>query len=618
MVQSARLFRYGMKFLTDRQYRNRVVDILNRHVQGAQHAEAQGEARESVDFLFLKGKRLFIAAGCDQAYLAQYLQALGMEAFHTDAAGRSTDPLTEFLLPGSRGLSESWDYYLLSTAQLLRGLFRRLQVDGIDYSREEQQRDLAEVLDNFRRSIELLRQHSPAPIFLYSYLLAYLPTYGLHEYRSLADGSSLIEFWHEFHLKLYALAREFPGVYVLDAELATAGAGKDVAVDPAQSNGIFDHPTRAGAKLLGDQLIRSLRTLDAKRHKIKCAVFDLDNTLWAGVLREDGPTGVSVNEYYLNVMEKLAARGILLAVCSKNDPVENESLPALLGQELDALIVSRQLNWNPKSQSLRDIAEELNIGLDSLAFFDDSPFERGEVAQNAPEVMVFTPEQMFGCINLPEFQPAGEVTRESVSRTRKYQQQAERKQAERKSGGGLEEFLNSCEFQLELRAPAAGEISRVHELLQRTNQLNATLTRPDLAQLQQQIAAPTEYAMRIAKLSDKFGDYGLIGYATVRTSGQEWQVLDLAFSCRSMGRGVEQALLNHFAQQAAEQGAQALSIQFMMGPRNQQMLEILRSCGFLQEGTASQETCRLVKRLAAGETYAAPAWLSPKVSGVAS
>lgn len=613
MVQSARLLRYGVKFLTDPQYRNRVVNILNRHVQGAEHEDVRDLALCAEDAAWLQGKRLFVAAGCDQAYLCHYLEAAGMEICHTDAIGRSTDPLTEFLLPGSRGLSEQWDYYLLSAAQVLRSLFRRLQVDGMNYPIEDIQQDLDEVFNNLQQSITLVRQHSNSPIFLFTYWLTYLPTYGLHEYRSLAEGCSLIEFWHLYQSQLYSLARKHAGVYVLDVDLALEQGGKRTAIDPTQSNGIFDHPSREGAAALGQHFVRSLRTLDARRRKVKCAVFDLDNTLWAGVLREDGPTGVSVNEYYLNVMEKLAARGILLALCSKNDAVEAQHLPALLGEELHALVVSKQLSWNPKSQALKDIAEELNIGLDSLAFFDDSPFERAEVEQNAPEVLVLEPEDLFACLNRPEFQPVGELTRESISRTKKYQQQSERKQAEKQSSGNLEDFLRSCQLKLELRAPEAGEVSRVHELLQRTNQLNATLSRPDLAQLQSQFAHPKQYAMRIAKLSDRFGDYGLIGYATVQRGKSAWQLLDLAFSCRSMGRGVELALVNHFATEAALHGANALEIRFLVGPRNQQMLEILKSAGFVatQEVSAAAEgePILLRKPLVAGETYPQPAWL---------
>jgi FkbH-like protein len=423
---------------------------------------------------------------------------------------------------------------------------------------------------------------------------------------------SLIELWHAYHLKLYGLARELDGVFILDADLAQEQSGKALVVDPAQSNGIFDHPTRAGAQVLGDHFLRSLQILEGNRPQVKCAVLDLDNTLWSGVLREDGPGGVSVNEYYLNVLEKMAARGILLAISSKNDAAERQHLPALLGTELHSKIVSCQLHWRPKSEALQEIAAQLNIGLDSLAFFDDSPFERAEVRAHAPQVLVYEPEDLFACLNRPEFHPRGAITEEANSRTTKYQQQALRQQAERSSGGNLGEFLASCDFQLELRAPEHGEISRVHELLQRTNQLHATLTRPSLGELNARFQDSSNSLMRIAMLKDRFGDYGLIGFAAVDIRDATWEIVDLAFSCRAMGRGVELAMLHHLYETALAEGIREIAIQFRSGPKNQQMLEILLSSGLTPEGEVDPpegSSQRLSQQLNSGRLYPVPPWL---------
>jgi FkbH-like protein len=279
-------------------------------------------------------------------------------------------------------------------------------------------------------------------------------------------------------------------------------------------------------------------------------------------------------------MEKLHSRGILLAICSKNDPVERSLIPELIGRELFENVVSVNLTWQPKSQILRDIAEELNIGLDSLAFFDDSPFERAEVAANAPEVMVFGPEHLFGCLNRPAFEQPGRMTQESLTRTAKYKQQSKRKEAEKSSGTGLLEFLTSCQLKLELLTPSGADLGRVFELLQRTNQLNATLKRTSLEELKKQSEDSQQYQMMIARLRDKFGDYGLIGFASFKKSRECWQILDFAFSCRSAGRGVEQAILSEASRMARDEGSSAIIIDFCPGPRNQQMFEILKGCGF--------------------------------------
>jgi FkbH-like protein len=576
MRQLTRILRYAARFVGDRKYRNRILDLVQRHVEGAQ----PGQVAVVASAEFLRSRRLFVVGGCEHSFMSEYLANLGMYVSHTFSEGRASDPMTEFMTPGSRGLSESWDYYLLSATQVLRDVVRRLQLAGLEYPAEELERDLDTTLDNYRQAVRLIRGRSSAPIFLFSYLMAYIPTYGWHEYRSVKPGLSLVEMWHLFHAKLYQFAREFPAVYVFDADLAAERCGKSAIIDPHSSSGMYDHPTREGARVLGDHFVRLAHVLETKRRQIKCAVFDLDGTLWSGVLREDGPAGVAVQEYYLNVLEMIAARGILLAICSKNDPGEASHLPDLLGKVLYARIVSRQLSWKPKSQMLRDVAEELNIGLDSLAFFDDSPFERAEVCANAPDVLVLTPHEIYGCLNLPEFQQPGEITSESLSRTAKYQQQARRKEAERTAGPDLEQFLRGCELKLELRPPAAGEISRVYELLQRTNQLNATLARTSQQDLIEQFEDQAKYVLRIARLQDRFGDYGLVGCVVARVDGRNWEVLDLAFSCRAMGRGVEQAVLAHVGQLARSRNADSLTMQFVSGPRNQQMFQVLQECGF--------------------------------------
>lgn len=612
MKQLMRLIRYGRRFVFDRQYRTRVLDLIDRQVQGASHKEIAPSLEAVREVTFLQKRRVFIIAGCALNFVADYLETFGMEVYHTFPNGRGTDPMTELMMPDSRALSEPWDYYIFSVAQIFRGPVRRMQLDGINYTKEEQEADLAEILDNFRQGILAVREKSAAPIFLFSYFLTYLPTYGIHEYRSMKKGWSLIELWHLFHLRLYELTREFSGVFVLDADLALQAKGKESAINPEESNGIYDHVTRDGGKQIAEQFIRQVSILEPSLRRIKCAVFDLDGTLWAGVLREDGPHGVAVHEYRLNTMEILAARGILLAICSKNDPAEAIHLPDLMGDKLYAKVVSRHLGWSPKSEVLKDIAEELNIGLDSLAFIDDSPFERAEVTANAPEVMVLSPDQIFACPNLPEFQQPGEITPESLSRVARYQQAATRKIAE-KSSTRLEDFLCGCELKLEIKAASPADLARIFELLGRTNQLNATLARTSMDDLKKMIESPKLYHLRTARLSDRFGDYGLIGFMSVRKSPSDWQILELAFSCRALGRGVEQAMLAQIAKDALGAGVSSLFIDFLAGARNQQMYQILRQCGFSSLNGADPvegESIRLNFTLGASSALQFPHWLT--------
>jgi methoxymalonate biosynthesis protein len=616
MSQLSRLLDYGRRFLLDTRFRNQLIDAIEERTRRA--AAARPPEEELRRLAFLRGRKLFVAAGCEVTFLLEYLAGLGIESAHSYADGRSMDPLAELMTPGSKAFTEAWDYYLLSVAQMIRLPIQRLQTEGMDYTRAEIEADADAVLESYRRPIALIRERSAAPIFLFSYALTYRPGFGLHEYRSMERGWSLVEFLHVYHLRLYEIARRTPGVYVLDVNLALQGPGNDGSIDAAASSGIFDHLSRDGARNLGRHLVQHLSVLEPGLRRVKCAVFDLDGTLWGGVLREDGPAGVVVRIYLLDVMLLLAARGILLAICSKNDAAELEHLPALLGETLYPKIVSRHLSWAPKSTMLKDIAEELNIGLESLAFFDDSAFERAEVLANAPGVRVFTPDDVFESPNMPEFQPLGDVTREALTRTVKYREQATRREAEQSSGQDLSSFLTSCELRLSLHDMTAGETSRVFELLQRTNQLNATLTRTSLEQLRAYAAEPERYVVRVARLADRFGEYGLIGFAACEIGRETWQLLDLALSCRAAGRGVERALLDHLGSLASAAGAGSLAIRFLPGPRNRQMFEILRERGFQtpEQGTLTEGVpVDLTLPLDAGADFAFPEWLHVTLPG---
>jgi len=611
MGQLKRVFRGGRRFLFNRKYRNMVLDLIQRKTEeGTNHTGAvRHDVRQRLSVL--RGKRVNVVAGCELTFLVECLQNFGMKVSHTYVNGRGTDPMTEVLMPGSPALSEPWDYYILSAAQILRRLIRRIQLDCVHYLAKEQDKDLAGVLDNCRQAILAIRKRTSVPIFLFSYVLTYIPTFGLHEYRSMKNGRSLIEFWHLFHLRLYELAREFPATYVLDADLALDDMGKTNAINSEASNGMFDHLSWAGAGVLADHFIQHISIIEPELRRIKCAIFDLDGTLWSGVLREDGPGGVVVQEYFLNTMEILASRGIVLGICSKNDPVEAQHLPGLLGKEVCEKIVTCHLSWKAKSQVLKDISEELNLSLENIAFFDDSPFERAEVAANAPAVMVLSPDRIFECPNMPEFQQLGEITSEAVTRASKYQQAQQRRKAEQ-SSNRLDDFLHSCDLEIDITPATPSDLSRIFELLNRAHQLNATLACPSMHQLKEQLDNSTVYHLLVAHLRDHFGDFGLIGFAAVMKSTDAWQVSELAFSCRAAGRGAEQAMLSNIAAEACADGVNSICIDFHPGPSNQQMLTILQDCGFSPSGTSlvAGKPIRLTRSLHSSDTIKAPEWLT--------
>ena len=605
----SRLARYSRKFLLDRQYRNKVVGLIQRQVEGERQAEATvHEAMGKYDWL--SGKRMYLVGGCELSFFKDVMNNQGMQCYHTFDHGRVSDPLADVQDPDGPLWQFDADYLLLSQVQLFRRLVGKLQRGGWTYEKAEQDNDLDEMIRNYDLAIQRIRKEIAKPIFLYTYPLEYKPAFGIHEYRSLTKNLCLVELLRTYELRLYQLAKEHNQVYVLDNNLALEHTGKAGCIELDNADGVYEHLNRKGARIVAENLLYQLGALEHSIRRVKCAVFDLDGTLWSGVLREDGPQGVAVRSQVLTVMHLLATRGIVLAICSKNDEVELEHLSGLIGQTLLDKIVVKRLNWQPKSLNLREIALELNIGLNALAIFDDNPVERAEVETNAPEVLVLSDTDVVVSLKHPAFEPFGQVTPEAFSRVEKYQQQAERQELEKEyKEGDYEDFLIKCQLELTLRVPLAGEISRVHELIQRTNQLNATMRRTTMADLQDCFHKLDRYAFFVALLKDRFGDYGLIGAVIAEKHARDWTLTELSFSCRAMGKQVENACLNYLAQTATEAQTQKLLVHFIKTTRNAQMYRILTEVGFRPTNdTADAEEVDLFRPLPP-EVLVYPAWL---------
>ncbi|MCU0271047.1 MAG: HAD-IIIC family phosphatase [Acidimicrobiales bacterium] len=579
---------------------------MQTHVNAADQTRQAATSR-SRPAPWLEGRRLYFIGGCELTYVKEYFEARGAVTYHTFDHQRPSDPFTETADPDSPLWAFAPDYVVLAQVQVASGLFHRLQWAGPSLDRSEQEADLDAIVGSFGVAADAVHARLAVPVVLMTHPIVHRPTYGLLEQRSLGETLSLAELIRRYELAVYDMARERDDTYVLDLGLALADDGVASGLRGATEL-LGEHLTREGGAAVAARLERLLWALDGRSRKIKCAVFDLDNTLWSGVLREDGVEGVQVRTVTLRAMKYLAARGVLLALCSKNDPVEAELLPGLLGADLHGAIVSAVLSWDPKSQGLRQIAEELNIGLDSLAFFDDNPRERAEVEMNAPEVLVLSDADILSSLTMPEFEPGPTITGEAQRRAEQYREQAARKRAERSLAGGdhdqADAFLHSLELRLELRPVQPAELARVAELLERTNQLNATTRRTSFAELRAAIDRG-EVAVHIANLEDRFGDYGLIGAAVVRLDGEWLDLEEFALSCRAMGRGVEQAMSRYLVEQLPD-GAGGLRLEFRETPRNGQLRKILGEIGFVGRPSGEAEELTLDWR----SSVAVPNWLS--------
>ncbi|WP_432839331.1 HAD-IIIC family phosphatase [Dactylosporangium sp. CA-092794] len=297
---------------------------------------------------------------------------------------------------------------------------------------------------------------------------------------------------------------------------------------------------------------------------VKCLVWDLDNTLWHGTLLENDE--LTLVPEAVAALRALDERGILHSVASRNDP--GAALAKLEEFGLAGYFLYPQIGWDPKSASIKAIATELNIGIDSLAFIDDQPFEREEVAFSLPEVLCVDSAEVATLVDRPEFTPTF-VTADSRRRREMYQADRVRKTAEADFGGVQEAFLEGLEMRFEIKEATEDDLQRAEELTLRTNQLNTTGYTYSYAELDE-FRKLDRYLLLTSTLQDRYGPYGTIGLTLVEKGDDAWTVKLLLMSCRVMSRGVGTIVINHLKRLAAAEGVRLLA-EFVQTDRNRMM-----------------------------------------------
>ncbi len=276
--------------------------------------------------------------------------------------------------------------------------------------------------------------------------------------------------------------------------------------------------------------------------KVKCLVWDLDNTLWDGTLIEtDDPKTLKLRPGVRELLETLDRRGILHAIASKND--EAPALEVLEHLGIRDYFLYPQIHWNPKSGSVAEIARLLNIGVDSLAFLDDTAFEREQVRGLLPQVRTYDALDVAALAALPEFDVP--VTAESRNRRQMYRAEERRTRLRTAENADITDFLRRCHLHAQVFEPATGEERlRCYELVVRTNQLNMSGIKYGAAEFEAVLhrEGHRNFAFSCA---DDFGSYGIVGFGQYRTEGQTMVFTEFAMSCRVAGKFVESAVFAH-------------------------------------------------------------------------
>lgn len=342
----------------------------------------------------------------------------------------------------------------------------------------------------------------------------------------------------------------------------------------------------------------------------KVLVLDLDNTLWGGVVGEDGPHGIVLSESLLGAAYRDAQKRILeikntgavLAIASKNNPEDVQSAfrdnPHMVLKESD--FVSMKISWDPKPVNIREMAKELNLGLDSFVFLDDNEVEREAVRQALPDVAVadfpsdpaMLPkaireiyEQYFWCAC---------PTAEDAARTVQYRQEAERKQA-LSQAVSMEAYLRSLEIRVAINAVRPEQYERAVQLLNKTNQFNTNTVRMDMQQFLCYLE-DKRHQVFVANVSDRYGDSGLVSILLTEKDEKTLTVDNFLMSCRVMGRQIENSIIDALAEHAARQGITQIEASFVPTAKNKPVEQLWNRLGF--EMTSEQDgrkryACRL-------------------------
>lgn len=307
--------------------------------------------------------------------------------------------------------------------------------------------------------------------------------------------------------------------------------------------------------------------------KIKVVVWDLDNTVWDGVLLED--PAVTLKPQVPAIMRALDERGILQSVASKND--HDVAMAKLRELGLEEYFLYPQINWNSKASSIEQIRKSINVGIDTLAFVDDQPFEREEVAHTHPEVLCIDTAELDALLDLPEMNPEF-ITEDSRVRRRMYMADIARNQAEAEYVGPTDEFLATLGMRFTIALCGEDDLQRAEELTVRTNQLNTTGYTYAYDELNALRTSP-DHLLLVASLEDRYGTYGKIGLALVEKGAEAWTLKLLLMSCRVMSRGVGTIMISHVMHEAKAAGAR-LRAEFKPNGRNRMMEVTYRFGGF--------------------------------------
>ena len=480
------------------------------------------------------------------------------------------------------------------------------------------------VLARLRGLLTGLRSATPdAAIVVHRLVAADDSALGILDREHAAGRAALID---RLNSGLGQIACDLVGVHLLDAAALAARVGP-AWYDPRYwFRARAPHGPAAWAALAAEYA-KFIRAAAGQAKKVLAC--DLDNTLWGGVLGEDGVDGIQIGGEYPGSafaafqceLRQLARRGVVLAINSKNNEAdvreafENRRELALALTDFAA----SRINWNDKAANLRELADELSLGLDSFVFIDDSAIEVAHVRRELPEVTVVQtpadPADLPGLLSRRGYFDSLTYSAEDRQRSSFYQAEAGRRELSRAAAGDLPSFWRSLQMRLIVSRVGPAETPRVAQLTQRTNQFNMTTRRYSEAQVAA-LAASAEHFLRVYRLEDRFGDNGQIAVVLAKRGAEAWTIDTFLMSCRVIGRTVESSILSLVAAEARAAGAKRLLADFVPTKKNAPARGVYAAYGFQQDRVDADGTERYSLDLAA-PIRPVPDWMTVRQGAAA-
>lgn len=456
--------------------------------------------------------------------------------------------------------------------------------------------DGAKIIDEWGQIIQLACAKLPGvPVFVSTIDISGIKAHYGAEFR--------LEGWYENRLneQLHDLYEQGCKVYPLPVKDLVESMGRGTFYSKKMWY-IGSMPySMKGLSALSELILRYCSVV--KGAKKKCLAVDLDNTLWGGVIGEDGVEGIELADHkegarYRDtqlVLKKMREQGVMLAIISKNNVQDVEPVfahPDMILQHDD--FVAEKINWDPKCVNIRMLAKELNIGLDSFVFLDDNPAEREQMIAECPEVTVIDfPKDTTQLADVVEgtYQKyffSLDVTGEDMKKTSMYRSDLQRK-AELATAVSFDDYLKKLEMDMDIHLMKPEEEKRVTQLVNKTNQFNVTTKRYSEEEIHR-FAEDENIDVITVHISDKYGDQGLVSLLIIRYEGSVAEIDTFLMSCRVMGRNVENEIMARVKERLVTKNIETVLAQYIKTPKNAPVADLFPKLGFETVTTSEEQS----------------------------